>query len=130
MSERPISEEQLTRIYDALDDEEAKMVIRRIFRDTERLESEGGRVNDARLEGFGAGLFLGTLLAMEQSMGMGGTMFGDLESLYPEDPNEFEREDIDVAADELVEELESLEGEGVEETMFEPMDDDGYGVTD
>jgi len=68
----------------------------------------------ARAEGFGAGLFLGTTVAMEYSlmemMGLGGM-------------GTFEQE-LDAAADELVAELESLEGEGIEATMFEPMD--GY----
>lgn len=54
-------------------------------------------IDQARAEGFAAGLFMGTTVAMEQMM------FPDINSLYPE------VEDVD--ADELLTELEeSLDG--------------------
>jgi len=88
------------------------------------------REDKARAEGFAAGLFLGTSVAFEMGLmsPLAGMMVGDLESLYPEVAGD---EDVslfdgtqDVAVEEMVEELESLEGEGIEATMFEPMD--GY----
>ena len=84
----------------------------------------------ARAEGFAAGLFFGSTIAFEMGMmsPLAG-MFTDLESLYPEVAGDEELDDLfdgtqDVAVEEMVEELESLEGEGIEATMFEPMD--GY----
>lgn len=81
----------------------------------------------ARAEGFAAGLFFGSTIAFE--MGMMSPLVTDLESLYPEVAGDEELDDLfdgtqDVAVEEMVEELESLEGEGIEATMFEPMD--GY----
>ena len=82
----------------------------------------------ARAEGFAAGLFFGSTIAFEMGMmsPLAG-MFTDLESLYPEVAGDEELDDLfdgTVAVEEMVEELESLEGEGIEGTMFEPMD--GY----
>lgn len=85
--------------------------------DDDRLEEE---LDEARAEGFGAGVFFAASMMMEgvgfgadsQVAPSGGDeeMMG-LNALYPE-----------VTA--MEEELESLEGEGIEATMFEPMD--GY----
>jgi hypothetical protein len=61
-----------------------------------------GALDQARAEGFLAGLFMGTTLALEQMM------FPDLESLYPEVESDEDLFDgfADVDADAIIEELE------------------------
>jgi hypothetical protein len=68
-------------------------------------------LDDARLEGFAAGMLFGSTMTQ-------------LSALYPNIPydgDEFDK-DIDIDADELVEELESLEDD--ESTGFEPLDNE------
>jgi hypothetical protein len=100
---RPVGEAALHRIYDANSKREAQMEVERIFRENDRLDAEGGRLDQARAEGFGAGVLVATTVMMEEMMG--------LNALYPE-----------VTA--MEDELADLEGEGMGATMFEPLEPD------
>lgn len=100
---RPVGEAALHRIYDADSKREAQIEVERIFRENDRLDIEED-IEQARAEGFGAGVFLAVSVMMEEMMG--------LNALYPE-----------VAA--LEDELDDLEGEGVGATMFEPLETEG-----
>lgn len=110
---RPVTEAQLHRIYEEVDDQWAEMEIRRVFQETERLDAEG---TEERAEGFAAGLFFGTTVAMAEGiMSPLAGMATDLESLYPEvgeATTEMGREvieDADIDAEELIRELEGVE---------------------
>lgn len=83
-----VTEDQLHRIYDTTESPSAmQREVRRVFRETESL---GDEVEQARAEGFAAGLFFGTTLTMEMG------------SLYPETSD-------DVDANEIIRELEGVE---------------------
>lgn len=99
---RLVTEEQLQRIYTATDSpNEMQREVRRVFQETERVDTE--RTEQARAEGFAAGMFLTTTMMMVDDKTFTNTLYGAAH----EDVADVDGEIID--GEEILRELEEVE---------------------